>query len=210
LILVWLAVSGGAALAQGQKPDLSVTLRDAVNAPLGGITVIVRDQTGTRDLAHAATDARGVATFSGLTESQVRVAIAGTLPNGTRFYHMGNDATGITLLLDPPPTILDLRSETDGKIVPDPATMAAREPGIPLATDVAVVPTAPLATPIPLVQASAPAPAAAPLAAAGERAVDTNGSASEGGSWQIWFGVALLVLLIGGAIGIIVVQRRAA
>jgi hypothetical protein len=115
---------------------------------------------------------------------------------------------GIRLLLDPPPTTLDLRSETDGMIVPDPATMAAREPGIPVATHVATLPTAPLAAPVPIAQATHPSPAAAPPAAAGAPALTVHRDAPEGASGPVWFGALALVLLIGAGVGLVVVQRR--
>ena len=213
LILVWLALSGGAAFAQGHTPDLTVTLHNIDNAPLAGVTVIVRDGSGTHDLAQAATDAQGVASFSGMTESQVRIAIVGALPNGTRLYQVGNDASGISLLLDPPPTRLDLRSESNGMVVPDPATMAALEPGVPVATSGAVIPTAPIASRIPLAQTapplSAPPPAAAPPATAVAPAALADADAPESRSEQLWFGLLLLALLLGAGIGIVVVQRRA-
>ena len=203
LIVAWLAVNGGVALAQTQPPDLTVTLHDVVGAPLAGVTVIVRDAGASHTLAQAATDASGIATFANLMDSQVRVAITGTLPNGTKLYQPGNDAAGISLLLNPLPFTLALRSAADGMIVPDPAAMA-REPGVPISTNVAAIPTARVASPVPIVQAVAP-----PLAAAGAPAlaatVDVSTSRSSG---QIWFGVAALILLIGVGIGIVVLQRR--
>jgi hypothetical protein len=207
LIVAWLAVNGGVARAQTQPPDLTVTLHDVANAPLSGVTVIVRDAGGSHTLAQAATDANGVATFVGLMESQVRVVIMGTLPNGTRLYQPGNDAIGISLLLDPLPTTLDLRSAADGMIVPDPAAMA-REPGVPVATDVAALPTAPIASPIPMVQAIAPPPVAAPPAAANASSLPASAHAPEGANGLVWYGVVALALLIGAGVGIVVVQRR--
>jgi hypothetical protein len=204
VMVVWLALSGGTALAQTQPPDLIVTLHDVANAPLPGVMVIVRDGGGSHTLAQAATDAHGVATFSNLMESQVRIAIVGVLPNGTRLYQPGNDAAGISLLLDPLPATLALRSAADGMIVPDPAAMA-REPGIPIATEVAVIPTAPVAPTVSVTQAVAPPPAAVPQVAAGAA---TEGAGLAGG--QTWFGVVLLALLIGAGIGIVVLQRRSA
>lgn len=202
LIVAWLAVHGGVALAQ--PPDLIVTLHDIANVPLAGVTVIVRDSGASHTLAQAATDAHGAATFANLMESQVRVAVVGTLPNGTTLYQPGNDAAGISLLLDPLPTTLALRSAADGMIVPDPAAMA-REPGVPIATNVAAIPTARVASPVPIAQAIAPSPAAIPQVAAD---AITEGAGLASG--QIWFGVVLLALLIGAGIGIVLVQRRSA
>ncbi len=203
MLIIWFALHGGVARAQPQPPDLTVTLHDVVGAPLAGVTVIVRDAGAAHTLAQAATDAHGAATFANLMESQVRVAIAGTLPNGTKLYQPGNDAAGISLLLDPLPTMLALRSAADGMIVPDPAAMA-REPGVPIATEVAVIPTARVASPVSVAQASAALPVAVhPLAA--PTATEPAGLASG----QTWFGVVLLALLIGAGVGIVVIQRRA-
>jgi len=210
MLIIWFVVdSSGVALAQTQPPDLIVTLHDVANIPLRGVTVIVRDSGGTHDLARASTDAQGTATFMALTESQVRIVIVGTLPNGTKLYQPGNDAAGISLLLNPLPFTLALRSAADGMIVPDPAAMA-REPGIPIATAVAVIPTAPVAPTVSVAQAAAPPPPAAPRAVTGAPAAPPSTEASGLASAQVWFGVAALLLLIGAGIGIVVVQRRAA
>jgi hypothetical protein len=210
VLVAWLAVNGGVARGQRQPPDLTVTLHDVVGAPLSGVIVIVRDGGGSHRLAQAATDANGVATFANLMETQVRVAIVGALPNGTRLYQPGNDAAGISLLLDPLPTTLALRSAADGMIVPDPAAMA-RESGIPIATEAVVIPTAPVAPTVSLAQAIAPPPAARPAAAAGAPAIAVTADApSSGSSEQFWFGVAALILLVGAGIGIVAIQRRSA
>lgn len=201
MLMVWLAVSGGTIFAQPQAPDLMVTLRDVAGAPVAGVTVIVRD-TGAQELARASTDTQGTTTFAGLAERQVRVALAGVLPNGIKLYQPGDDAVGIRLLLDPAPAALDLRCAADGMVVPDPAAMA-REPGIPIATAAAALPTAPIASPV-AGEAAAPPPAVTqPLAAA--TAPDTAAP----GSGSIWFGLVVLALLIGVGVGIVVIQRRA-
>ena len=132
-------------------------------------------------------------------ESQVRVAIAGTLPNGTKLYQPGLDARGISFLLSTLPATLALRSAADGMIAPDPAAMA-RDIGVPIATSVATIPTAPLALPVSANQADAQAPAAAPAVAE---------QSSRGNGWQIWCGVAVLIALIGSGMAIVVLQRRA-
>jgi hypothetical protein len=200
VMIVWLAIQGDVALAQ--PPDLTVTLQDVANAPLAGVTVIVRDSGAAHTLAQVATDAHGVATFANLMASQVRIAIAGTLPNGTKLYQPGNDAAGISLLQSTLPFTLALRSAADGMIVPDPAAMA-REPGVLIATNVAVIPTAPVAPTVSVAQAMTLSSAAAPQVAAGAATEPTALA-----SGQIWFGVVLLALLIGAGVGIVVVQRR--
>ncbi len=203
LLVVWLTVNDGVARAQTQLPDLMVTLHDVAGAPLVGATVIVRDASGSQTLAQVTTDANGAASFAHLMESQVRIAIVGTLPNGTKLYQPGNDATGISFLLNPLPATLALRSEADGMIVPDPAAMA-REIGVPVATAGAAIPTAPIAPPVSVAQAVAAPPAAAPAIV-----VSTATAPSSTGNQQIWLGVAALILLISAGIGILVVQRRA-
>ena len=208
LMVVWLALHGGVVRAQTQSPDLTVTLHDVAGAPLAGATVIVRDAGGSQTLAQAATDTNGSATFTHLMESQVRIAIVGTLPNGTRLYQPGNDAAGISFLLNPLPATLLLRSAPDGMIVPDPATMA-RERGVPVASGVTAIPTAPIAPTVSVAQAvDQPSVAVAP--AAGAPASPSTMEASGLASAQLWFGVGALILLIGAGIGIIVVQRRSA
>lgn len=204
LIGVWLALHGGVARAQTQPPDLIVTLHDVNHAPLAGVTVIIRDAGASQTLAQAATDANGVATFANLMESQVRVAVVGMLPNGTKLYQPGNDAAGIRLMLDPLPATLDLRSAADGMIVPDPAAMAG-EIGVPVATSVAAIPTARVASPGPPEQASAALPTAVD-----SLAVPTATEGAGLASGPIWFGVVALILLIGAGIGIVAVQRRSA
>jgi hypothetical protein len=200
------------ALAQERTPDLTVTLHDVAGAPIGGVTVVVRDESGTRDVARATTDAAGIATFSGLTEGQVRIATIGVLPDGTRLYQPGNDAQGIFLLVDPGPTTLELRSEIDGMIVPDPASMAAREPGVPIATAAVVIPTAPIATRSSIVQdavshlqAPGQADTVAPAFALDSDAT-MNGRNPQ--SPPLWLGVLLLLLIIGVGIVIVILQRR--
>jgi hypothetical protein len=203
VLVAWLAVHSGAALAQPQPPDLTVTLHDVVGAPVAGVTVVVRDAGASHTLAQAATDTNGVATFANLMESQVRVAITGTLSNGTKLYQPGNDAAGINLLQGTLPFTLALRSAADGMIVPDPAAMA-REPGVLIATNVPVIPTAPIAPTVSVAQAVAPPPATAGAPAIAAMADERVG----GSSGQIWLGVAALTLLVGAGVGIVVVQRR--
>lgn len=195
LMVSWLAVHGGTALAQPQLPDLTVTLHDVAGAPLAGVVVLVRDASGSQTLAQAVTDANGAASFTHLMESQVRVAVLGALPNGTTLYQPGDDAVGIRLLLNALPATLTLRSAADGMVAPDPAEMA-REIGVPIATSAAAVSTAP----------------AAPTLSAVPRDVSpsTGAVAPSTASAQVWAALAGLILLIGVGVGIVVAQRRSA
>ncbi len=52
-LVVWL-MSSSTALAQ-DAPELIVTLKDINNVPLAGATVIIRDSSGSRDIARATT-----------------------------------------------------------------------------------------------------------------------------------------------------------
>lgn len=206
LICWWYIGAGAAAYAQPQEPpDLIVTLRDVNGARVAGVTVIVRDDRSGRELARARTDPQGIASFAGLTENTVRVAVEGALPSGTRLYQLGNDAEGIALLLSEPPTHLDLRSEADGMVIPDPATMIAPDTGVPanVGASVAALPTAPLARPA----------TAAPLT---PTMITTIGPASgtmsdapiAAASASLWPGVLLLAGLCLAIVAVIVLQLR--
>jgi hypothetical protein len=51
------------------------------------------------------------------------VRVFGTLASGAQLYQIGADAPGVAVFLGPPPTTLDLRVDSDGMVLPDPATM---------------------------------------------------------------------------------------
>lgn len=210
-LIVWLALSASPAFAQ-DAPNLIVTLKDVNNAPLMGATVIVRDSSGGRDIARATTDAQGVATFSTLMETDIRVAVEGQLPNGAKYFQPGNDAEGIAMFLSAGTNRMNLLADTDGMIAPDPLTMSALESGIPIATETgATFPTAPVAQPHvattaipasrPAIQARLGVAGAAVPPATQETVPATN-------PIIIWLGVALLIMMIGAGVGIIVLQRR--
>jgi hypothetical protein len=129
---------------------LTVTLRDVDEAGIAGATITVRDEAGTLDLAHTTTDAQGSATLPYLTADVVRVTVSGTLADGTPLNQRGQDAHGIWLLLDAPLVQLDLRSERNGNILPDPTTMISADAPIPATLEVATVaPTLAAATRVP-------------------------------------------------------------
>jgi len=140
-LLFWLTVSGGAAAQDG--PILLVTLKDITSHPIAGARIIVRDSAGERDIAQAITDAQGTASFAALNASDIRVAVEGQLKSGARLFQPGNDARGMLVFLRSGTTRVNLLADTDGLIAPDPRTMAALEPGIPVATAVTTIfPTA--------------------------------------------------------------------
>lgn len=123
--------------------DLVVSLLDENDSGVFA-TIIVRDTAGIRDLARTTTDAQGIATIATLPVSEVRVAIDGSLPNGTRLFQRGDDTQGIYLLLNAGSTRLDLRVDPDGAVAPDPRTMVAQEGA---SYDGVALPTAPVAAP---------------------------------------------------------------
>jgi hypothetical protein len=198
--------AGAAAYAQAQEPpDLIVELRDVNGAGIVGVTVIVRDDSSDRELARARTDAQGIASFAGLTENAVRVAVEGALPGGTRLYLLGNDAEGIALLLSEPPARLNLRSEPDGRVIPDPATMIAPDTGVPKNADasVAALPTAPLALPARLAAAT---PAMIPNTGPAGGATSETPIATT--KTSLWPGVLLLATLCAAIVAAVMLHLR--
>jgi hypothetical protein len=198
--------AGVAARAQPyDPPDLIVELRDVNGAGIVGVTVIVRGDSGGRELARAKTDAQGIASFAGLSENVVRVAVEGALPGGTRLYLLGNDAEGIALLLSEPPARLDLRSEPNGMVIPDPATMIAPDTGVPTNPDAlaAALPTAPLALATTLTVAT---PAMIPTTGpAGGATSETPIAATR---TSLWPGVLLLATLCAAIVAAVMLHLR--
>jgi hypothetical protein len=194
-LICWLYIGAGAAAsAQPQEPpDLIVRLRDVNGTGIAGVTVIVRNDSGGRELARATTDAQGIASFAGLTENAVRVTVEGALASGTRLYQLGNDTEGIALLLSEPPTHLDLRSEADGMVIPDPATMIAPDTGVLVQTGVSVAASTTTPPMLPTPGAASVAPPAVPPAPA---------------SASLWPGLLLLAGLCTAIVGIVVLQLR--
>jgi len=148
VVLSFLALLPVLAYAGETGHTLTVTLRDVRGDGIAGATITVRDSAGTTDLAHTTTDAQGVATLPSLTADVVRVAVRGTLADSTPLSQRGQDARGIWLLLDTPLVQLDLRSERNGDILPDPTTMISADAPIPA--------TPPAVTVVPISAAIAP------------------------------------------------------
>lgn len=191
------ALAAAPACAQERRPALVVTLRDERGAAVAGARVTVRDVEGRADLAQATTGRDGAASFAELGARQVRVAVAGTLPNGLPLSQPGDDAAGI-LVLELPAT-LDLRAELDGAVLPDPATMVTPDYGL-AAGAVVDVPTAPLApTAVP---GLAPAAARAPNDAAGD---DTPEEQRQ--RWDLYLAAGALALALA-AVLIAQLRRR--
>jgi hypothetical protein len=133
--------------AQAQAQTLVVTLHDVGGRALVGVTMIVRDEAG-QELTRTVSDANGAASFTDLP-TVVRVAVNGQMRGGLQLYQLGDDAQGVRLDLGQGSgtTVLDLRVERDGLVLPDPATMISLEEGGPVVEDTGPIPTALLATP---------------------------------------------------------------
>lgn len=201
LIAIGLSMFGPPTLTLAQEPEpaLIVRLRDVQDAGIAGATVQVTDASGSVTLGRAVTDATGTATFGPLPATDVRVLVQGRLADGTLLAQPGADAQGIAVILGVPALRLELRSEADGTVLPDPALELTLEPGIPLdewaAFDPALVPPTP------------PAPADVATSVAAMPAVPTSSLATP--ELQVspapmetpaaappWFGFLLLGVLL--------------
>jgi hypothetical protein len=116
--------------AQEPPPALVVRLRDVDGRGVPNIVVLVLDTAGTTVLARATTGTDGSASFGPLPLAEVRVRVEGRLPDGTALQLPGQDAAGIRVILGAPPVMLELRSEPDGTVLPDPALELALEIGV--------------------------------------------------------------------------------
>lgn len=114
-------------------PALVVTLRDAQGAPIAGVAITVVDLSGATIFDRAMTDAAGTVRFAALPVNNVRVQLTGRLADATPLRQSAADERGMLVMLDMPPTRLDLRIEPDGTVIPDPITMIAPDLGVPLA-----------------------------------------------------------------------------
>ncbi|MEI7772242.1 MAG: carboxypeptidase-like regulatory domain-containing protein, partial [Chloroflexales bacterium] len=92
----WLALALAIALlpevSAAQGHALTVTLRDAADQGIAGITIIVRSEDG-QELARQMSDSDGTARFGDLP-SVVRVAVAGQPRHAPSLYQLGDDAQG--------------------------------------------------------------------------------------------------------------------
>ena len=176
---------------------LTVIVRDSTDGGIGGAVVTVVQTDGTV-LATAQADGQGVAVLTGTFPALIQVQVTGYLADGTPLQQIGGDAAGIPLVLDATPTVLDLRVEADGTVLPDPATMFVQERSTGPLLPTVVIPDAPL----PGSAASAPTPAAVPTAQAVSSTVqdDAPTAAIPVPSRYGWFALALFALLASGAV----------
>ena len=210
----WIVVLGilGALLpldAAAQGAALLVTLRDTSGAGVAGIAVVVRSEQGA-ELARQTTDAAGHATFGELP-AVVLIAVVGQPRRGLPLSQLGMDAAGVRMDLrqGAPPHVLDLRVEPDGLVLPDPATMLARDGGGPTVDAAPFLPTAAIATPIPLatVLANTVPPTARPVASDEASVVVGSPGATPAPSGPRWV-VALTLLLVVLGMGVLLVLQR--
>lgn len=197
----WLALALAIALlpevSAAQGDALTVTLRDAADQGIAGITISVRSEDG-QELARQLSDSDGTASFDDLP-TVVRVAVAGQPRNAPSLYQLGDDAQGVRLALDggAAPTVLNLRAERDGLVLPDPATMLSLELSGPTvdATPLARATSAPLPTRIdpraPAVLVISPPPDPAPSA-------------------PPWAPLVILLVIIAALVGLLALRWRRA
>jgi hypothetical protein len=186
-------------------PLLTLTLRDAAGTPVSGVTVIVRDTSGQRELSRAITDADGLARIPTLPVTEVRVLVTGTLPDGTALALPGSDRDGIVIYLTGTPTTrLQWRVQADGMVTPDPLTEITGATA-PLTADTSVAadtPAVPEASPVVPVEPPVPV-AQAPVGAAGQ----PPAPASPEGTLP-WGGYVVIGVLVIGIGVLVLLQRR--
>lgn len=200
-LALWLLVSPAAALAQSFPPDLIVWLRDSTDAGVAGVTVIVRDQSGTHELRRATTNTEGRAELAGIEDPAVRVVVQGQA-DGVTLYQPGEDAQGIRLAFATRPAQLDLRVEVDGMVIPDPATMIDPDPSlagaelerVDVAATIQALPVAP-AVPTAVLPATTDQPAV--VAGAGTPAMADPTWESTTAESPAWLGWLLVVVFVG-------------
>ncbi len=147
-------------LAPGQAPNvvaqaasivLTVQLRTVMDVPVPNIVVRVVDAAADHVLAAGTTDGRGQARFPDMPAMEIRVLLAGTLPDGTTLRHTRQDQQGIWVDLPARDWVMDLRVDVDGLVFPDLGLGNAGAPDDGAATAIAanalpaVYPTARLA-----------------------------------------------------------------
>lgn len=213
---LWLSVglllAPSVALDQGFPPDLIVRIRDAGDAGIGGVTVIVRDQASSRELQRATTGEDGRAELVGIEAPAVRVLIQGEAA-GVALHQPGEDAAGIGLSFETRPAQLDLRIAADGMVLPDPETMIDPDPSladeemerVDVAATIQALPEAPAAPSV--VEPAATARPAAPIAgpALPVAVVETEPVPAQSPAWLGWLLVALFVGMCG--VGAFAYQR---
>ena len=171
-LLSAMLVTSSGAQAQGQAGQrVVVSLRDVAARGLGQVTVTLRTLDGTV-LSEGMTDRQGSVTFT-LEEpaATVRLQLRGITSTGTPLQLASTERSGIAVRLAGEETVLALRVEDDGTVLPDPSTMT-EVGGAPLAipsfAETPVLAPAPMETAVLVADgaAVATAPPSPPTAAA--------------------------------------------
>ncbi|MEI8305457.1 MAG: carboxypeptidase-like regulatory domain-containing protein [Chloroflexales bacterium] len=199
----WLALALAIALlpevSAAQGDALTVTLRDAADQGIAGITIIVRSEDG-QELARQLSDSDGTARFGDLP-SVVRVAVDGQPRNAPSLYQLGDDAQGVRLALDvgAAPTVLYLRAERDGLVLPDPATMLSLEVGGPT-----------VAPPLPTLASATSAPLPTRIDPSAPAILVVGAPPAPDPPAPRWAPVAVLLVIIAALVGLLALRWRRA
>jgi len=141
---------------------LTVRLRTVTDVPVPTIAVRVADAAADHVLAAGTTDTRGQARFTEMPPTEIRVLLAGRLPDGTALRHTRQDQQGIWVNLPARDWVMDLRVDVDGLVFPDLGLGSAGAPDGAAATAIAAN-ALPALSPTALLAATAVAQMAAPL-----------------------------------------------
>jgi hypothetical protein len=191
-------------LGQPQPAMLTISLRDVDARGVVGATVLVRDVSGERELARAVTDADGQAAIAFVPLPEIRVAVEGSLADGTPLLLRGNNGLGIRYFLSSEQDTMQLRADIDGTVLPDPGAAIALETA-GNAGD--LPPEALLAPPHASPTATAPAlptGAGTPHGAQGGEVA----AASDVPLWQVVLVTAGALVLGGGAAALALMRER--
>lgn len=198
-VILWALFDAGHTISAQEEtpPALTVTIRDVHGQGLPHVVIRIHDRSGQVVLSQLETDQDGQVRFATLPTSDIRVSVTGALPDGRMLQQIGQDSQGIPLVVSGP-TQLDLRSDADGLVLPDPQSMLALEPGpaiddVPIATAILALPrTQPTNVPITV-------PTAVVTARPERRAESPS----------FWLaGVALLSVLLLVLVGLLVLRQR--
>lgn len=191
VVAAWVSIPV-ALQAPPQGYEVQVHLADRQGAPVPGITVMLRDESGQNTIAKDVTDAQGEANFPDLSQTSVRLSVSGAAPSGVSVT-LGQvsfiDDDAILVRTDIGGPLVALVMDTDGSIYIDPSTLEPEDAsGGPEHSPELLEPTATLAGTTPALTPVETPPAA--------RAEDKTG----GVPWLLIIGglaVSGLVLWVG-------------
>ncbi len=213
VVLPVLVIVLGQALSAKAQPAaivLTVQLRTVTDAPVPNIAVQVVDAAADHVLAAGTTDPRGRARFTEVPPTEIRVRLAGMLPDGTALRYTRQDQQGIWVNLPARDWVMDLRVDVDGLVFPDLGLGNAGAPDDDVATAIAanalpaVYPTAPLAA---STVARMPPPAQRPLLAPVPPPTPAT-SVSQAAATADVAGLGLLAVLVSLIAGVLWLAAR--